>query len=148
MVREEFFRLAERHLQVRPAGCIDFRAKSSPSPSPTPRQPPLAELVGCVTQWLDGVKAFVRSNSGVLLRSGGGFDKAVYQEMLAVLRPLTLSPPLNTVLIMPNDDEEIMRGTFEQFEDLAKAGGTLKGRVLFPCVLVCVVIQDATSDKL
>ena len=72
-----------------------------------------------------------------------GFDKAAYQEMLAALLPLTLSPPLNTVLIMPDGDEAIMQGMFELFEELAKAGGTLKVRVLFPCV--CAVIQDATS---
>ena len=36
-----------------------------------------------VTQSRDEVKAWVRPNTGVLLRSGSGFDKAVYQEMLA-----------------------------------------------------------------
>ena len=102
-------------------------------------------MVWCVTQSRDEVKAWVRSNAGVLLRSGGGFDKTVYQEMFAALLPLTLSPPLNTVLIMPNDDEEIMIEMFEQFEELAKAGGALKVSVLFPCV--CVVIQEATSDE-
>ena len=66
----------------------------------------------------------------VLLSSGRGFDKAVYQEMLAALWPLTLSSPLNTVLIMPNGDEEIMRGMFEWFEEAAKAGGILRVSVL------------------
>ena len=91
MVREEFIRYAERHMQDRPAGSFDFRAESSPSPPPTPRhprEPPRAECVGCVTQSRDEVKAWVRSNAGVLLRSGGGFDKAVYQEMQAALRNL------------------------------------------------------------
>ena len=43
--------------------------------------------------------------------------------MLAALLPLTprLSPPLNSVLIMPDGDEEIMREMFERFEELAKA---------------------------
>ena len=98
-----------------------------------------------MTQSHDEVKAWVRSNTGVLLRSRGGFNDAVYQEMLAALRPLTLSPPLNTVLIMPDDDEEIMRGMFDRVEEIAKAGGILRVRVLFPGVRV--VIQDATSDK-
>ena len=61
-----------------------------------------------------------------------------YQEMLAALRPLTLFPPLNTV-------QEIMRGMFELFYEVAKAGGILRVRVLLAGV--CVVIQDATSDK-
>ena len=44
MVREEFIRHAERHIQDRPglnqpAGSFDFRAESSPSPPPTPRLP-------------------------------------------------------------------------------------------------------------
>ena len=54
---------------------------SSPSPPqrprqphPRPRQPPQAELVGCVTQSRDEVKASVCSNAGVLLSSGRGFD--------------------------------------------------------------------------
>ena len=71
-------RYAESHLQVRPAGSIDFRAESSPSPPPTPRQPRQQQqtgLVGCVTQLPDEVKAWVRSNAGVLFRSGGGLDK-------------------------------------------------------------------------
>ena len=73
-----------------------------------PRQPPRAEWVGCVTRSRDEVKARVRSNDGVLFRSGRGFDKALYQEMQAALRPFTLYPPLNTVLILPDCDEEIM----------------------------------------
>ena len=84
MVREDFIRHAEHHMQDRPAGSFDFRAESSPSPPPTLRQPqqlPPAEWVGCVTQSRDEMKAWVRSNAGVLFRSGGGFDKAVYQEM-------------------------------------------------------------------
>ena len=36
-----------------------------------------------------------------LLGNGKGFNKAVYQEMLEALRPLTLFPPLNTVMILP-----------------------------------------------
>ena len=44
--------------------------------------------------------AWVRSNAGLLLRSlgGRGFNnlKAVYQEMLAALQPLTPFPLLNT----------------------------------------------------
>ena len=58
---------------------------------------------------------------------------------------MTPSPPLNTVLILSDRDKEIMRGMFEQFDDVAKAGGILRVRVLFPGV--CVVIQDATSDR-
>ena len=74
-----------------------------------------------------------------------GFDKAAYQEMLAALLPLTLSPPLNTVLIMPDGDEAIMQGMFERFEELAKAGGILRVRLHFPDV--SVHIQYATSEK-
>ena len=33
---------------------------------------------------------------------------------------------LNTALVMPADDEEIMRGMYERFEELAKAGGGTK----------------------
>ena len=79
------------------------------------------------------------------VRRGRGFDKAVYQEMEAALRPLTPYPPLNTVLILPDCDEEMMRGMFKLFEELAKAGGILRVRVLFPGATV--LIQDATSDK-
>ena len=93
----------------------------------------------------DEVKAWVRSNAGVLLSSGRGFGKAVYQEILAALRPLTPSPPLNTVLILPDGDEEFMRWMFERFDEVAKAGGILRVPVLFPGV--SVVIQDATSDN-
>ena len=56
--------------------------------------------------------------------------QAVYQEMLEALRPLTPSPPLNTVLILPDGDEEIMRGMFELFDEVAKAGCILRVRVL------------------
>ena len=56
--------------------------------------------------------------------------------MLAALKPLTPSPPLNTVLIMPDGDEEITRGMFERFEEVSKAGGILSVRVLFPSVRV------------
>ena len=77
------------------------------------------------------------------------FYKAVYQEMLAVLRPLTPFLPLNTVLILPDGDEKTMIGVFEQFEEVAKAGGILRVpnnvRVLFPSINV--TIQYATSDK-
>ena len=58
----------------------------------------------------------------MLLRSGRGFDKAVYQE---ILRPLTPSPSLNPVLILPDGNEEIMRGMFERFDEVAQAGGIL-----------------------
>ena len=98
-----------------------------------------------MTQSRDEVKAWVRSNAGVLLSSGGGFDKAVYQEMQAALRPSTPYPPLYTVLILPDCNEEITRGMFKRFEELAKAGGILRVPVLFPGVTV--LIQDATSDK-
>ena len=108
------------------------------------RQPPQAELVGCVTLSHDEVKAWVRSNTGGLLRSGRGFDKAVNQEMLAALWLLTPSPPLNTVLILADGDEEIMRWMFARFDEVAKAGSILRVSVLFP---VSVVIQDATSHK-
>ena len=103
MVREEFIRHAERHMQDRPAGSFDFRAESSPSPPPTPRHPrelPRAECVGCVTQSRDEVKAWVRSNAGVLLRNSRGFDKAVYQEMQATLRPLTSTNRCTGILII------------------------------------------------
>ena len=79
------------------------------------------------------------------IRSGRGFDKAVYQEMLAALKHLTPFPPLNTVLIMPDADEEIMRGMFALFEEVSKAGGILRVHIHFPGV--SVLIQDATSDK-
>ena len=42
-----------------------------------------------VTQSRDEVKTWVSSKAGVLLCSGGGFDEAAYQKMLAALRPLT-----------------------------------------------------------
>ena len=54
-----------------------------------------------------------------------------YTKMLAALLTLTLSPPLNTVLIMPDDDEEIMRGMFGLFEESAKAAGIRRVNVLF-----------------
>ena len=76
---------------------------------------------------------------------GGGFDKTVYQEMQAALLPFTPYPPLNTVLILPDCNEEITRGMFKRFEELAKAGGILRVPVLFPGVTV--LIQDATSDQ-
>ena len=66
---------AEGYLQVWPPGTIQFRADSNPLPPATPRQQPPADLVGCVTQSHDAVKAWVRSNAGMLLRSGRGFDK-------------------------------------------------------------------------
>ena len=81
----------------------------------------------------------------MLLSSGGVFDKGVYQEMLAALRPRTPYPQLNTVLILPDGDEAaIMRGMFERFMELSKAGSILRVCVLFPDVHV--LIQDATSD--
>ena len=52
---------------------------------------------------------------------------------------------LNTVLVLPNGDQEIMRGVFERFDEVAKAGGILRVSVLLACV--CVIIQDAASDK-
>ena len=78
------------------------------------------------------------SNAGVLLRSAGGFDKAVYQEMLAAFRPLTLSPPLNTVLILPDGEKEIMRGIFERFDEVFEVGGIilLRVHVLIPGICV------------
>ena len=39
MVREEFIRHADRHMQDRPAVSFDFRAELSPSQPPTPRHP-------------------------------------------------------------------------------------------------------------
>ena len=47
--------------------------------------------------------------------------------MLAALLSLTLSPPLNTVLNMPDGDEEIMRWMVEQFDELAKASDVRDG---------------------
>ena len=92
------------------------------------------------------VKAWVRTDACVLLRSSGGFDKAVsYQQMLAALTPLTPYSPLNTVLIIPDADEEILREMFTLFEEMAKAGGILRVRILFSSVHV--LIQDATSDQ-
>ena len=38
---------------------------------------------------------------------------------------MTLPSPLNTVLILPDGDEKIMRGMFERFDEVAKAGGIL-----------------------
>ena len=124
-------------------GEFKFRAKSRPSPParPTPRQSrqlPRAEWVGCVTQSCDEVKAWVRSNMGVqqlLLCSGKGFNESVYQEMLAALRPLTFSPPLNTVMILPDCGNEIMREMFAWFKVVSKEGGILQVRVLFPGVI-------------
>ena len=45
--------------------------------------------------------------------------------------------------------EEIIRGMFGRFDQVAKAGGILRVCVLFPGVSVvnALVIQDATSDK-
>ena len=45
----------------------------------------------------------------------------------------------------PDDNEEIMRVMLEQFKEMAKACCTLKVRAFFSCL--CVVIQDATSNK-
>ena len=53
------------------------------------------------------------------------------------------SLPLDTVLILPDGDEEIMRGMFERFKWWA--GGILRVGILFPGA--SVVIQDAMSDK-
>ena len=66
--------------------------------------------------------------------------------MLAALRPLTP----NTVLILPDGDEEIKRGMFARFEEVAKAGGMLRVRVLFPSLSVVIPahMQDATSQWL
>ena len=52
-----------------------------------------------VTQSRNEVKGWVRSNAGMLLHSCRDFEKAVYQEMLEALWPLTPSSPspLNTV---------------------------------------------------
>ena len=58
---------------------------------------------------------------------------------------MTPYPPLNTVLILPDCDEEIMRGMFKRYEELAKAGGILRVRVLSPGVTV--LIQDASNEK-
>ena len=80
MVLKEFICHAECQEQVRPLGTIDFRADSSPSPPPSPLQPPQAELDGCVTQSRDEVKVWVRSNEDVQLRSSRGFDKALPME--------------------------------------------------------------------
>ena len=88
------------------------------------------------------LKAWVSSNAGVLLRSVRSFNNAAYQEMLAALWPLTPSPPLNTVLILPDCDEQIMRGMFELFDEVAKVAVS-RVCTLFPCM----VIQDAMSDK-
>ena len=62
-----------------------------------------------VTQSRNEVKAWVRLNTGVLLSGGEGFNKAVYQEILVALRPMTPPPPLNTVMILPDCDDDIMR---------------------------------------
>ena len=105
MVREESIRHAEHHKQDRPAGSFNFRAESSPSPPSTQRhqrEPPRAECVGCETQSRDEVKAWVRSNAGVLLSSGGDFDKAVYQEMQEALRPLTSTNRCTGILYYHN----------------------------------------------
>ena len=59
--------------------------------------------------------------------------------MLAALRSLTgltPFPPLYTVMILPDGDEEIMRGMFELFEEVAKAGSILRVCVLFSGVHV------------
>ena len=73
-------------------------------------------------------------------QSDGDFDKAVYQEMLATLRrqvrPLTPFPPFNTVLILPDSDEEIMRGMFERFDEVAKAGSILKSPPTLPAYTI------------
>ena len=44
-------------------------------------------------------------------------------EMLAALGPLTPSPPfkLNTVLILPDGNEKILRRMFERSDEVAKA---------------------------
>ena len=80
-----------------------------------------------------------------LLGNGKGFNKAVYQEMLEALRPLTLFPPLNTAMILPDCDDDIMSEIFARFEVVSKSGGIQRVRVLFPGV--SALIQDATSDE-
>ena len=58
---------------------------------------------------------------------------------------LTPFPPLNKVMILPDGDEDIMRGTFEPFDEVDKAGSILRVRVIFPGL--SVLIQDAMSAK-
>ena len=68
--------------------------------------------------------------------------------MLEALRLLTASPPLNTVLILPDGDEEIM--THERdvsvVEEVAMAGCILRIRVLLAGVNVCMVIQESMTS--
>ena len=56
----------------------------------------------------------------MLLSSGRGFNKGVYQEMLAALLSRTPYLQLNTVLILPDGDEVIMRGMIELFMELSR----------------------------
>ena len=65
--------------------------------------------------------------------------------MQAALWPFTLFSPLNTVMILSDCDDDIMREMFVLFEVVSKAGGILRLRVLFPGV--SVLIQDVTSDE-
>ena len=148
IVREEFIRHAVRHMQVGPPGTIVFRANSSPLPAPSPQQQPLAEFVGCVGQ----CDSITRRGEGIgsLKRGRAAPQRHMFQHGSLQVNTggpsaLDALPSLehSTDPQLPDGDEEIMRGMFELFEELAKAGGTLKVRVLFPCV--CAVIQDATS---
>ena len=108
--------------------------------------PTNAALLGCVTKSRDEVKAWVRANARALhTLAGGEFDKEVYREMLAALRPLMDSPPLNTVMICPESDEETMTGLMMRLPEQSGAGGILRVRVL--ALKVYVLIGDATSDE-
>ena len=98
---------------------LDFRADSRPSLPPmlwlkqlTPSQQQ-AELFGCVIQSHYKVKAWVHSNAGVLLSSGRGFciPRQYTRRCWRPFSPWHPNPTLNTVLIMPDADGEIMRGS-------------------------------------
>ena len=91
-----------------------------------------------MTQSPDQVKALVHGSlkrgPATPQRHGfrqGSMGAAVTSVPSAVCKPgdaggpsaLDALPPLNTVLILPDGDEEIMRGMSERFDEVANAGG-------------------------
>ena len=111
----------------------------------------LCSFVGCATQTRDEVKAWVRSNAGVLLSSGRGFESSFQQGSIPgdAGGPLAHDAPHphNTVQIMP-DGDEIMRGMFGRLRN-GQGGMHPKSQCTLPGVFhgVSVLVQDATSNK-
>ena len=138
MVREEFIRQAECHMQVRPPGAINFRALADTSPLQ------FCRVCDSNTRRGEGMGSLKRGRAAPQRqRFRQGSKPRVAGGPLALDALPSLDSALNTVLILPDGDEEIMRGMFERFKWWA--GGILRVGILFPGA--SVVIQDAMSDK-